>query len=54
LFGSLWETERSVAEAYGLSADDFAHILTTFPVLARKRPAFYAFLQERVAEWRAE
>ncbi len=27
---------RSVAEAYGLGPDDFEHILSTFPVFARK------------------
>lgn len=40
--------------AYGLTADDFAHILFTFPVFARKRPAFYAYLLARVQEWKEE
>jgi hypothetical protein len=44
----------AVAEAYGLSPDEFKHILSTFPVLARKRPAFFAYLRERVAEWEEE
>lgn len=54
MWPALWETNRAVAEAYGLSPDDFAHILTSFPVFARKRPEFYAFLNERVEEWRKE
>lgn len=52
LWNNLWLANRAVAEAYGLDADDFAHILTTFPGSARKRPSFYAFIQERVAEWK--
>lgn len=40
-----------IAEAYGLGPEDFAHILSTFPVFARKRPAFFAYLRERLAEW---
>jgi hypothetical protein len=50
----LAEVELAVAEAYGLDADDVEHILSTFPVFARKRPAFSAYLLERVAEWRTE
>jgi hypothetical protein len=53
-WASLWQTERAVAEAYGLGPDEFEHILSTFPVFARKRPAFYAYLQERVQEWKRE
>jgi hypothetical protein len=48
----LWEANRAVAEAYGLSPDDFEHILASFPVMARKRPAFVAYLRERLTEWR--
>jgi hypothetical protein len=51
---SLWSTNRAVAEAYGLGPDDFEYILSTFPVFARKRPEFYAYLQERVREWKEE
>lgn len=50
----LWLSNRAVAEAYGLGPDDFEHILSTFPVFARKRPAFYAYLLERLEEWREE
>ncbi len=51
---SLWAVNKAVAEAYGLSAADFEHILGAFPVFARKRPEFFAYLQECVAEWKAE
>lgn len=53
-FDSLWLANRTVAEAYGLGPDDFEYILSTFPVFARKRPEFYAYLQERVEEWKRE
>jgi hypothetical protein len=53
LWPLLWEANRAVAEAYGLGAEDFAHILASFPVFARKRPAFHAWLLERMAEWRS-
>ncbi|MBA5866431.1 MAG: N-6 DNA methylase [Nitrospira sp. CR1.3] len=51
LWSDLWEANRAVAEAYGLGPDDLAHILSTFPVFARKRPEFFAFLSERLNEW---
>jgi len=54
LWPSLCSLNRSLAEAYGVTPDDFEHILSTFPVFARKRPAFYAYLQERVQEWKRE
>ncbi len=50
----LWEINRAVAEAYGLDAEDFEHILAAFPVLARKRKEFFAYLAQRTAEWKAE
>jgi hypothetical protein len=50
----IWEANRAVAEAYGLTPEDFAHILSTFPVLAKKRPRFFAFVQERLKGWQAE
>jgi len=47
-----WEpviaANQAVARAYGLYTDDLAHILTTFPVLASKRPDFFAYFQERL------
>ncbi|MEW6074208.1 MAG: N-6 DNA methylase [Planctomycetota bacterium] len=49
----LWDANRAVAEAYGLGPADFAHILSTFPVFARKRPEFFAYLHARLAEWSA-
>jgi hypothetical protein len=54
LWPEVWQTNRAVAEAYGLSADDFGHILASFPSFARKRPEFYAFLIEQVRQWTAE
>jgi hypothetical protein len=53
-WSQLWHSERAVAEAYGLSPDEFKHILSTFPVLARKRPAFYAYLKQRIEDWKRE
>ena len=47
----LWAVEKAVAEAYGLNAADFGHILSAFPVFARKRPDFFAFLRERLTGW---
>ena len=52
LWPLLWDANRAVAEAYGLGPDDFEHILNAFPVFARKRPAFFAYLQERLLDWR--
>jgi hypothetical protein len=49
----LWEINRAVAEAYGLGPDEFEHILHSFPVFARKRKAFFAYLKERLQEWKA-
>lgn len=49
----LWDAKRAVAEAYGIGPDDFEHILSTFPGFARKRPEFFAYLQQRLEEWRA-
>jgi len=53
-FEELWQAEQSVARAYGLNADDFAHILGSFPVMARKREAYHRFLLDRTAAWRQE
>lgn len=50
----LWQANRAVAAAYGLDADDFAHILASFPGFARKRAALHAFFMEQLAAWRAE
>jgi hypothetical protein len=52
LWPSLWEANRAVGEAYGLDADDFAHILGSFPGFARKRSEFFSYLLERVGEWK--
>lgn len=37
IWEDLWAVKKAVAEAYGLSAVDFAHVLDVFPVLGRKR-----------------
>jgi hypothetical protein len=52
-WNDLWQINPRVAESYNLTADEVAEILPTFPVFARERPAFYAFLQQRVADWKA-
>jgi len=52
LWPEIWQSNMVIAQAYGLTPNDFAHILSTFPVFARKRPAFYAYLQEKVKGWR--
>lgn len=54
LWETLWKANRAVAEAYGLNASDFAHILESFPAFARKRAAFYAYMQKRVEQWKRE
>lgn len=54
LWPLLWDANRAVAEAYGLNAADLDHILTAFPVFARKHPDFFAYLKERLARWRVE
>lgn len=54
LWPLLWDVNRAVAEAYGLGPSDLAHILDSFPGVKKKRPAFFAFLQSRLAEWAAE
>ncbi|OHB76507.1 MAG: hypothetical protein A2Z34_01130 [Planctomycetes bacterium RBG_16_59_8] len=50
----VWSINRAVAIAYGLSPIDFDYILSTFPVFARKRPEFFAYLKSRVEEWKRE
>jgi hypothetical protein len=54
LWPPLWAANKAVAEAYGLNPADFEHILSTFPVIARKRPEFFAYLLDRVKEWKEE
>jgi len=51
---TLWQANRAVAEAYGLAAADLRHILSGFPVLARKHPDFMEFLHSKVSEWTGE
>lgn len=51
---ALWQVEKNVAKCYGLDSDEVEFILADFPVFARKRPEFFAYLQTRLAEWKAE
>lgn len=53
LWPDLWEANRAVADAYGLSPDDLDHILESFPGMAKKRKPFVAYFRVRLAEWRA-
>jgi len=50
----LMTSELAVAQAYNLTSDDFEYILSTFPVFARKRPEFYAYIREQVRKWKRE
>lgn len=52
LWPTLWAVNRAVAEAYDLTPEDFEHILSTFPGMAKKRRDFVAYLRERLAEWK--
>ena len=52
LWPAVWEVNKAVAEAYGLNAEDFGHILKSFPVFARKRRTFMDFLEQMVKEWK--
>jgi Eco57I restriction-modification methylase len=53
LWPLLWEGNRAVAEEYGLSPIDLQHILTTFPVMTRKRRNFIEFISSRISDWLA-
>ena len=52
LWPRLWDINRAVAEAYGLGADDFEHILASFSGMSKKRKDFVAYLRARLEEWR--
>jgi len=54
LWPILWKSNRAVAEAYGLDANDFAHVLQSFQAFARKRSEFYAFLVDQTTKWASE
>jgi hypothetical protein len=47
----IWLANRSVASAYGIDSDDLMHILKSFPVFARKRPDFCAYIASRIEGW---
>ncbi|MBI3916315.1 MAG: type I restriction endonuclease subunit M [Betaproteobacteria bacterium] len=46
---SLWEANLAVSRAYGLTTDDFKHILGTFPVFTRKHPEFMEFFRQELS-----
>jgi hypothetical protein len=53
-WNTIWTVERMVAEAYGITPWQFEDfVLPNFPGFARKRPAFFAFLQGEVNKWKA-
>jgi hypothetical protein len=54
LWPVLWKANQAVAEAYGLGPAELGHIISTFPVYAKKHPEFHAFLQAQLANWAAE
>ena len=54
LWPALWSANRAIAEAYGLNPADLGHILSTFPVMARKRRDFVAYVRARLGEWADE
>jgi hypothetical protein len=54
LWPLLWDANRAIAEAYGLNANDLDHILSAFPVFARKHPEFFGYLKEHLEGWRIE
>lgn len=48
LWPALWEANKAVAQAYGLNAADLAHIIGSFPGVARKRPDFHRFFLDQL------
>ena len=44
----LWIANKAVAQAYGLSQDDFRHVLAAFPVFAKMHKEFFDFLKTRL------
>jgi len=51
---AIWHSNCAVAKAYGLAPSDLDLVLGSFPVFARKRPEFFAFLKQKMAEWKEE
>jgi hypothetical protein len=43
-FEAVWQANLAVAQAYGISSKDLAHVLSTFPVFACKHPELHRFL----------
>ena len=50
----LWTVEKAVAKVYGLTAEDVLLIMDDFPIFARKRPEFFAYLMDHIKKWKAE
>ena len=51
LWEDLWIANRAIAEAYGLSPEDFSYIISTFPLFAKKRPGLFDFIKSKILEW---
>jgi hypothetical protein len=49
-FEAVWQANLAVAQAYGLSSNDLAHVLSTFPGFARKNQKFHSFLVANLLE----
>jgi len=47
-FEAVWQANWAVAKAYGLTQEDLAHILSTFPVFARKQPRLQGFIADNL------
>ena len=45
---ALWVANKAVTKAYGLSQDDFRHVLASFPVFAKKHAEFFGFLTAKL------
>ena len=45
---ALWVANKAVAQAYGLSQDDFRHVLAAFPMFAKRHEEFFSFLTTRL------
>ncbi|MDR7548778.1 MAG: N-6 DNA methylase [Armatimonadota bacterium] len=54
LWPLIWEANRVVAQLYGLTPDDFEHVMGTFDVFAQKHPRAFAYLLGRLQEWKQE
>lgn len=53
-WNAVWESNRSIVDAYGLDASDFEYIISSFPLFAKKHPEFHTYLMSRLVEWKAD